>query len=65
MWGRLSSNGHRILKCENCGLEADRDVVGSWNIRLKALRMWRGSVLPESQPMKTGGGKVSRYGSYG
>ncbi|KUK04553.1 RNA-guided endonuclease InsQ/TnpB family protein [Methermicoccus shengliensis] len=33
---KLSPNGHRVLKCE-CGFEADRDVIGSWNIRLRAL----------------------------
>ena len=58
--GKLSPNGYRVLKCE-CGFEADRDVVGSWNIRLKALKMWGVSVPPESQPMKTGGGKPTRY----
>ncbi|MCD6189712.1 MAG: transposase, partial [Thermococcus sp.] len=57
---KLSPNGHRIVKCSNCGLEADRDVVGSWNIRLRALKMWGVSVPPESPPMNTGGGKVSR-----
>ncbi len=69
--GKLSPNGHRILKCSNCGFEADRDVVGSWNISLRALKMWGVSVPPESPPMKMGGGKVSRndiyelYTSYG
>ena len=69
--GRLSPNGHRGLKCSNCGFEADRDVVGSWNIRLRALRMWGVTVPPESHPMKTGGWKVCRnniyelYASYG
>jgi putative transposase len=58
--GKLSPNGYRVLKCE-CGFEADRDVVGSWNIRLKALKMWGVSVPPESPPMKTGGGKPTRY----
>jgi len=58
--GKLSPNGYRVLKCE-CGFEADRDVVGSWNIRLKALKMWGVSVPPESQPMKTGGWKPTRY----
>ncbi|HII66567.1 MAG TPA: IS200/IS605 family element transposase accessory protein TnpB [Thermococcaceae archaeon] len=68
--GKLSPNGHRVLKCR-CGFEADRDVVGSWNIRLKALKMWGVSVPPESHPMKMGGWKVSRndiyelYKSYG
>jgi len=58
--GKLSPNGHRVLKCK-CGFEADRDVVGSWNIRLRALKMWGVSVPPESPPMKTGGGKPTRY----
>jgi putative transposase len=58
--GKLSPNGYRVLKCE-CGFEADRDVVGSWNIRLKALKMWGVPVPPESPPMKTGGGKPTRY----
>jgi putative transposase len=58
---KLSPNGHRVLKCSNCGFEADRDVVGSWNIRLKALKMWGVTVPPESQPMKMGGWKPTRY----
>ncbi|AAL81139.1 transposase [Pyrococcus furiosus DSM 3638] len=57
--GKLSPNGHRVLKCK-CGFEADRDVVGSWNVRLKALKMWGVTVPPESHPMKKGGWKVSR-----
>ena len=61
--GKLSLNGHRVLKCK-CGFEADRDVVGSWNIRLRALKMWGVSVPPESPPMKLGGGKVSRNDAY-
>jgi len=67
---KLSPNGHRVLKCLNCGFEADRDVVGSWNVRLRALKMWGVTVPPESPPM-TRGGKVSRinahelYTSYG
>ncbi|NJE10536.1 RNA-guided endonuclease TnpB family protein [Thermococcus sp. MAR1] len=63
--GKLSPNGHRILKCLNCRFEADRDVVGSWNIRLRALRMWGVPVPPEGQPMKMGGWKVSRNDVYG
>ncbi|ACS91088.1 MAG TPA: IS200/IS605 family element transposase accessory protein TnpB [Thermococcaceae archaeon] len=62
--GKLSPNGHRVLKCSNCGFEADRDVVGSWNIRLRALKMWGVTVPLESPPMKTGGGKVIRYDSF-
>ncbi|RLF79185.1 transposase [Thermococci archaeon] len=59
--GKLSPNGGRVLKCSKCGFEADRDVVGSWNIRLRALKMWGVSVPPESPPMKMGGGKPTRY----
>jgi len=59
--GKLSPNGHRVLKCSNCGFEADRDVIGSWNIRLRALKMWGVTVPPESPTMKTGVGKVIRY----
>ncbi|AEK71995.1 IS element ISTsi1 orfB, putative trasposase [Thermococcus sp. 4557] len=68
---KLSPNGHRVLKCSNCGFEANRDVVGSWNVRLRALKMWGVTVPPESPTMKTGVGKVSRndvyelYTSYG
>jgi len=58
--GKLSPNGRRVLKCK-CGFEADRDVIGSWNIRLKALKMWGVSVPPESPPIKMGGGKPTRY----
>jgi len=57
---KLSPNGHRVLKCK-CGFEADRDVVGSWNIRLRALKMWGVPVPPESPPMKMGGGIPIRY----
>ena len=37
--GRLSPNGHRIMRCENCGFEADRDIIGSWNTRLRVLKV--------------------------
>ncbi|ANF22232.1 RNA-guided endonuclease InsQ/TnpB family protein [Thermococcus piezophilus] len=62
--GRLSPNGCRVLHCENCGFESDRDVVGSWNIRLRALKMWGVSAPPERQPMKMGGWKVTHYDSF-
>jgi len=62
--GKTSPNGCRVLKCKKCGFEADRDVVGSWNIRLKALKMWGVPVPPESHPMKPRGWKVIRYDSF-
>jgi len=61
--GKLSPNGRRVLKCK-CGFEADRDVIGSWNIRLRALKMWGVSVPPESPSMKMRGGKVIHYDSF-
>ena len=56
---RLSPNGHRVLKCKKCGFKGDRDVIGSWNIRLKALKMWGVSVPPESPSMNPETGKLS------
>ncbi len=44
---KLSPNGQRLLKCE-CSLEADRDVVGSWNVRLRGLKMWGVSFPPKA-----------------
>jgi len=38
MWGKDKPEWAQDIECE-CGFEADRDVVGSWNIRLKALKM--------------------------
>jgi len=58
--GRLSPNGHRVLKCCGCGFEADRDVIGSWNIRLRGLKRDVGSsVPPESPSMKPETGRLS------
>jgi len=34
---RMLRDNRRMLKC-NCGLRMDRDLVGSWNIRLKGLK---------------------------
>ena len=56
---KLSPNGQRLLKCE-CGLIADRDVVGSWNIRLRGLKINVGSpVPPESPSMNPETGRLS------
>ncbi|ADI32307.1 RNA-guided endonuclease InsQ/TnpB family protein [Staphylothermus hellenicus] len=57
--GKLSPNGHRVLKCMRCGFEADRDIIGSLNIRLKALKMWGVSVPPESPSMKPERGRLA------
>nr|HDO80464.1 transposase [Candidatus Bathyarchaeota archaeon] len=62
---KLSPNEHRLLKCE-CGLIADGDVIGSWNIMLRGLKTNVGSpVPPESPPMKMGeGGEEGRLPRY-
>ncbi|MDI9619997.1 MAG: transposase [Candidatus Nezhaarchaeota archaeon] len=39
--GRLASNGYRLLKCEKCRYENDRDITACLNL----LRM-RGAPLP-------------------
>ncbi len=60
--GKLSPNGQSLLKCE-CGLIADRDVVGSWNIRLRCLKSLKidvgSSVPPESPSMNPETGRLS------
>ncbi|EHP89123.1 RNA-guided endonuclease InsQ/TnpB family protein [Methanotorris formicicus] len=67
--GRMSPNGHRVLKCECCGCIADRDVVGSLNIMIRGFKAIKpkdvgSSVPPESYPMKLGGWKVIRYACF-
>jgi|Deesub1362B_J571_1020462.scaffolds.fasta_scaffold08958_2 putative transposase len=60
---KLSPNGHRILKCKRCGLIADRDIIGAWNIRLRGLKQIdvASPVPAESLPMKTEGGKETKH----
>jgi IS605 OrfB family transposase len=36
---KLEENGYRRLRCPQCNLEADRDVVGKLNIRKRALKI--------------------------
>ena len=59
---KLSPNGQRLLKCE-CGLIADKDIVGSWNVKLrgfKSLKIDVGRpVSPESPPMNPEAGRLS------
>jgi len=38
MWFKKVTVEDRYFKCKECGLEADRDVVGSANILLKGLK---------------------------
>jgi len=54
---RLSPNGYRRMKCPECGLEEDRDIVAVKNL-LERYQMDVGAspVHPKSPPM-TGGGK--------
>ena len=60
---RRSPNGRRLLKCPNCGLEADRDVIGAWNLALRFREMWGVPAPPESpamNPWRQGGAGKSR-----
>jgi len=54
VWGKLSPNGCRRLKCSECGLEEDRDVTAVKN-PLRRYQMDAASVHPEGPPMKRGG----------
>ena len=42
-------NGYRLLRCPNCGLEGDRDVIACLNL----LKMWGAfkPVPPERPPV--------------
>ena len=58
---KLSPNGRRLLKCK-CGLIADRDVIGSWNIRLKALKDICGEPRSPRKPVdESRDGKALRH----
>lgn len=36
---RLEPNGHRVMKCKNCGFEMDRDVIACLNLlKMKGVR---------------------------
>jgi len=64
---KLSPNGqYRTMKCKRCGLEADRDVIGAWNIRLRGLEKIdvRSPRSPRKPPNETRGRKVYYYKSY-
>ncbi|ADC69101.1 transposase, IS605 OrfB family [Methanocaldococcus sp. FS406-22] len=55
--GKMSPNGHRVLKCEDCGCILDRDVVGSLNIMLRGFKLLFnkpkdvGSPVPPESPL--------------
>ena len=61
---KLSPNGqYRTMKCKRCGLKADRDIIGAWNIRLRGLKQIdvASPVPAESLPMKLEGGRETKY----
>jgi len=43
---KLNPNGQRLLKCEKCGLEFDRDVVATLNL----FKPGCGSPAPPNAP---------------
>jgi len=58
---KLSPNGqYRTMKCKRCGLKADRDVIGAWNIRLRGLKKIdvASPVPAESPSMKPERGRL-------
>jgi putative transposase len=53
---KLSPNGYRQMKCSECGLEEDRDVIAVKNLlRRYQMDVGASSVHPEGPPMKRGG----------
>ena len=44
--GKLSLNGHRLLRCPDCGLVADRDVIGAWNLAQRYVGSFRSPRKP-------------------
>jgi IS605 OrfB family transposase len=50
---RLKENGHRKLKCVNCGFEADRDSIAILNIEKKALSKIGGSLTTPTASQMT------------
>jgi len=48
----MRENGYRVLKCIECGLEADRDTIAVLNIEKKALsKMWGSPITPNAPQM--------------
>ena len=59
---KLSPNGqYRTMKCKRCGLIADRDIIGAWNVRLRGLeKIDVASPVPaESPSMNLEGGRFA------
>jgi len=50
---KLKENGHRIMKCSNCGFEADRDSIAILNIEKKALSKIGGSLTTPTASQMT------------
>ena len=50
---KLKENGHRIMKCPNCGFEADRDSIAILNIEKKALSKIGGSLTTPTASQMT------------
>ena len=52
--GKLKPDGHRLLKCPNCGLRADRDVIGAWNLAQRYVGSFRSPRKPGHESLATG-----------
>jgi len=48
---KMKENSYGMLRCEKCGLEADRDAVAALSIEKRALSKMRGASGPPSAPL--------------
>jgi len=54
--GKLSPNGHRLMRCPRCGMEEDRDIIAAKNLLHKhRTNVGASSVHSESPPTTRGG----------
>jgi len=49
---KLRENGYRVLRCVNCGFEADRDTIAVLNIEKKSSLRWGSLTTPTAPQMK-------------
>ncbi|RLG81558.1 MAG: hypothetical protein DRO09_01880 [Thermoprotei archaeon] len=51
---KLKPDGYRLLRCPNCGLKADRDVIGAWNLAQRYVGSFRSPRKPGHDALATG-----------
>ena len=60
--GKLKPDGYRLLRCPNCGLKADRDVIGAWNLAQRYVGSSRSPRKPGHESLATGGSREAPLG---